>query len=320
MSEEESSKEEQDAGAPAWVMTFADLMSLLMCFFVLLLAFSEMDVQKFKTLSGSMKQAFGVQREIRADEIPKGTSIVAQEFSPGIPQPTPFQVVQQQTSDDTKDNLQFNEGSDGDKKNIAQRMYQAAIESIREEAEKLVEDLKEEIETGMLEIEWSETEITVRLKEKSTFNSGEAKLKSSSFEIIDRVAKSLNKIDGNIIVAGHSDNVPINTYQYRSNWELSAARAANVVHHLAKKNRVNENRMQMRAHAETKPLVPNDTWENRARNRRVEIIIIGNNHLFEGLHNNFSIDDVNQVMSLEETIEGEATDNAESENDSASSG
>ncbi len=296
MNEEESSSEDEgDSGAPAWVMTFADLMSLLMCFFVLLLAFSEMDVQKFKQLSGSMKQAFGVQRMIKADEIPKGTSIVAQEFSPGIPQPTPFQVIQQETSDDTKDNLQFNEGSEGKRKNIAERMYQAAIESIREEAEKLVEDLKEEIETGMLEIEWSETEITVRLKEKSTFNSGEAKLKPSSFEIIDRVSKSLNKIEGNIIVAGHSDNVPINTYDYRSNWELSAARAANVVHHLTNKKRIDANRIQMRAHAETKPLVPNDSWENRARNRRVEIIIVGNNHLFEGLHNNFSVEQVDQI-------------------------
>ena len=304
MSEEEAPpKEEQDAGAPAWVMTFADLMSLLMCFFVLLLAFSEMDVQKFKTLSGSMKQAFGVQRQIKADEIPKGTSIIAQEFSPGVPQPTPMQIIQQQTSDDTKDNLEFNEGDEGDSKNLAERMYTAAIESIREEAEKLVEDLKEEIETGMLEVEWSETEITVRLKEKSTFNSGEARLKSSSFQIIDRVSKSLNKIKGNVIVAGHSDNVPINTYEYRSNWELSAARAANVVHHLTKKNRVDPNRIQMRAHAETKPLVPNDTRENRARNRRVEIVIVGNNHLFEELHNSFGVDQVDQVAAEVETIE-----------------
>ena len=294
--EAQSSAEEGDAGAPAWVMTFADLMSLLMCFFVLLLAFSEMDAQKFKQLSGSMKQAFGVQREIKADDIPKGTSIIAMEFSPGIPQPTPFQIVEQETTDDTKDNLKFNEGSEGNKKNLAERMYAAAVESVREEAEKLVVDLKEEIETGMLEVEWSEAEITVRLKEKSTFNSGEAKLKDASFEIIDRVAKSLNKIEGNIIVAGHSDNVPISTYEYRSNWELSAARAANVVHHLTNNARVDPYRVQMRAHAETKPLVPNDNQENKARNRRVEIVIVGNNHLFDELHNNFSVDDVNQVV------------------------
>jgi len=294
--EEQSSQEEGDAGAPAWVMTFADLMSLLMCFFVLLLAFSEMDAQKFKQLSGSMKQAFGVQRQIKADDIPKGTSIIAMEFSPGIPRPTPFQIVQQETTDDTKDNLEFSEGSDDRKKSIAERMYVAAVESVREEAEKLVEDLKEEIETGMLEVEWSEAEITVRLKEKSTFNSGEAKLKSSSFQIIDRVSKSLNKIQGNIIVAGHSDNVPINTYEYRSNWELSAARAANVVHHLTKKGSVDPYRVQMRAHAETKPLVPNDSRENKARNRRVEIVIVGNNHLFDELHNNFGVDDIDRAV------------------------
>ena len=296
-------QEEQDEGAPAWVMTFADLMSLLMCFFVLLLAFSEMDVLKFKQLSGSMKSAFGVQRDITADEIPKGTSIITQEFSPGIPQPTPIKVIEQETSDDTKNNLQFNEGSDGEKKNLAVRMYEAAIESIREEAEKLVEDLKEEIESGMLEVEWSEAEITVRLKEKSTFNSGEAKLKSSSFKIIDRVSESLNKIEGNIIVAGHSDNVPINTYEYRSNWELSAARAANVVHYLTRGNRVVPDRIQMRAHAETRPLVPNDTRENRARNRRVEIVIVGNNYLFEQLHNSFSVDDVNTVVQGTEPVD-----------------
>jgi chemotaxis protein MotB len=297
MSDEEQAPAEEEGGdVPAWVMTFADLMTLLMCFFVLLLAFSEMDAQKFKQLSGSMKLAFGVQREIKADDIPKGTSIIAMEFSPGIPQPTPFQIVEQQTSDDTKDNLEFSEGSDTDKKNLAEKMYAAAVESVREEAEKLVEDLKEEIETGMLEVEWSEAEITVRLKEKSTFNSGEAKLKTSSFQIIDRVSQSLNEIEGSIIVAGHSDNVPINTYEYRSNWELSAARAANVVHHLTKEGNVDPYRVQMRAHAETMPLVLNDSLENKARNRRVEIVIVGNNHLFEELHNNFSIDDVKQVV------------------------
>ncbi len=294
--EEQSSSEEGDAGAPAWVMTFADLMSLLMCFFVLLLAFSEMDAQKFKQLSGSMKQAFGVQRQIKADDIPKGTSIIAMEFSPGIPQPTPFQIVEQQTTDDTKDNLDFSEGSDSDNKNIAAQMYEAAVESIREDAEKLVKDLKDEIEEGMLEVEWSESEITVRLKENSTFNSGEAKLKSTFYNVIDRVSASLNKIDGNVIVAGHTDNVPINTYEYRSNWELSAARAANVVLHLTKKGKVDSNRVQIRAHAETKPLVSNSTQDNKARNRRVEIIIVGNNHLFKGLHNSFSIDSVEQVI------------------------
>ncbi len=301
--EDQGASEEADAGAPAWVMTFADLMSLLMCFFVLLLAFSEMDVEKFKQLSGSMKQAFGVQREIKADEIPKGTSVVSTEFSPGIPQPTPFKVVEQQTTDDTKENLEFAEGDKSENKKVAEKIYEAAVLRIRDEAEKLIAKLKREIDEGMLEVEWSESEITIRLRERSTFNSGEAKLKSSFFKVIERVSETLNKIDGNIIVAGHTDNVPISNYEYRSNWELSAARAANVVHYLITKGKVDSGRIQIRAHADTKPLVANNSWENRAKNRRVEIIIAGNEKLFIELNDNFNIDQLERTTMQDAGIE-----------------
>ena len=83
----------QDEPGGAWIMTFADLMSLLMCFFVLLLSFAEMDLNKFKAIAGSMKLAFGVQRDIKAPDNPVGTSIIAQEFSPGRPQPTAINQV-----------------------------------------------------------------------------------------------------------------------------------------------------------------------------------------------------------------------------------
>ena len=87
-----------DEEGGGWIMTFADLMSLLMCFFVLLLSFAEMDLNKFKAISGSLKLAFGVQREIKADAIPMGTSIIAQEFSPARPQPTASLPVRQPAS------------------------------------------------------------------------------------------------------------------------------------------------------------------------------------------------------------------------------
>ena len=76
---------QQKKGAPAWMATFADLATLLMCFFVLLLSFSEMDVLKFQQIAGSMKNAFGVQNVLNVNDIPKGTSIIAQEFRPGRP-------------------------------------------------------------------------------------------------------------------------------------------------------------------------------------------------------------------------------------------
>ena len=99
-------------GLPAWMGTFADLMSLLMCFFVLLLSFSEMDVLKFKQIAGSMKFAFGVQNKIEVKDIPKGTSIIAQEFRPGKPEPTPIEVIQQQTMEMTQQMLEFQAGDE----------------------------------------------------------------------------------------------------------------------------------------------------------------------------------------------------------------
>jgi len=95
----------ESAGVPAWVMTFADLMTLLMCFFVLLLAFSEMDAAKFKELSGSMKDAFGVQTEVEVRTIPKGTSVIAREFSPGKPEETALNEVRQFTIDSNQNTL-----------------------------------------------------------------------------------------------------------------------------------------------------------------------------------------------------------------------
>ncbi|TMP53462.1 flagellar motor protein MotB, partial [Pseudoalteromonas citrea] len=99
-------------GLPAWMGTFADLMSLLMCFFVLLLAFSEMDVLKFKQIAGSMKFAFGVQNKIEVKDIPKGTSVIAMEFTPGKPEPTPIETIQQQTVEMTQQMLEFQAGDE----------------------------------------------------------------------------------------------------------------------------------------------------------------------------------------------------------------
>jgi chemotaxis protein MotB len=80
-------------GLAPWMATFADLMALLMCFFVLLLSFSEMDVLKFKQIAGSMKFAFGVQNKIEVKDIPKGTSVIAMEFRPGRPDLTPIDTI-----------------------------------------------------------------------------------------------------------------------------------------------------------------------------------------------------------------------------------
>ncbi|KRT60018.1 flagellar motor protein MotB, partial [endosymbiont of Ridgeia piscesae] len=100
-----------EAGLPAWLATFADLMSLLMCFFVLLLSFATIDAVRFKKMAESMKDAFGVQREIPANEIVKGVSVIKQEFSTGKPEPTVIDEIRQITTDEEQENLEINVGS-----------------------------------------------------------------------------------------------------------------------------------------------------------------------------------------------------------------
>jgi chemotaxis protein MotB len=142
-------------GLPAYMGTFADLMALLMCFFVLLLSFAEMDVLKFKQIAGSMKVAFGVQNKVRVRDIPKGTSIIAKEFSPGKPQPTVIEAVMQQTIDVTRETLDFDEAEEDenegegmdDKKGEGPGTDKANAEekSTDEPKEKLADEPKEEL-------------------------------------------------------------------------------------------------------------------------------------------------------------------------------
>jgi len=253
-------------GLPAYMGTFADLMSLLMCFFVLLLSFAEMDALKYKMVVKSLDNAFGVQRDVAANEIPKGTSIIAQEFSPGDPRPTPLKEVRQDTIDETRDALKVKV----DPKDVAEQQ----AKEIAEEAEKFKQALEGEIEQGLIDVETQLNRIVIRIREKGSFPSGDARLNKGFLPIIAKIQSVLIKTDGQIAVAGHTDDIPINTPRYRSNWELSTSRATSVVHELLRNGEMPPERFVLEGYAETQALAPNDTADNRAKNRRVEIIIL----------------------------------------------
>lgn len=282
-------------GLPAYMGTFADLMSLLMCFFVLLLSFAEMDALKYKMVVKSLDNAFGVQREVAANAIPKGTSIIAQEFSPGEPRPTPLKEVRQDTIDETRDALKI--------KMDAEDVAKQQAKDIAEEAEKFKQALEGEISEGLIDVETESNRIIIRIREKGSFPSGDARLNRAFIPIIDKIHDVLAKTDGKIAVAGHTDNIPINTPRYRSNWELSTSRAASVVHELLKNGDIPAERFLLEGYADTQPLMPNDTAENRSRNRRVEIIILKSS-ILDGVTK--SIESLNKEY---DAIEGEVTKN-----------
>lgn len=265
-------------GLPAWLATFGDLMSLLMCFFVLLLSFSEMDVLKFKQLAGSMREAFGVQNQIKVEDIPKGTSIIAQEFSPGRPEPTPLNEVRQMTVNNDMNTLDIRskEGdSDSPDKEAgeAQELQKQQEQEAKEEAVEFAAALAQEIGEGSVEVETDGKKIIIRIKEKGSFDSGSAELKFESIPVLAKIRDVLLNVKGNVAIEGHSDNIPYAGRRFESNWDLSVARALAVAHELFGDPRIDQSRFKVLGLADTKPLVPNDTRVNRVKNRRVEIIV-----------------------------------------------
>ncbi len=257
------------AGAPLWLATFADLMSLLMCFFVLLLSFATMDISKFKKLAGSMNEAFGVQSTISANEIPMGTSIIAQHFSPAQTTPSALDEIKQSTEQEDK-KLSM---SVDDMEQVKQQLLQIKLDEIEAQAIKIEESLEEEIKEGLVSVETDGLKIVIRIDEKGSFPSGAAVLKAGFEPVMEKITEAVNGSVGEVYVAGHTDNIPISTDWYRSNWELSASRSVTVAHFMLKNKNTDAKRVIIQGYADTRPLVDNDSAENRAKNRRVEIII-----------------------------------------------
>jgi chemotaxis protein MotB len=280
--------------------TFADLMSLLMCFFVLLLSFSEMDVLKFKQIAGSMKFAFGVQNKIEVKDIPKGTSFIAQEFRPGKPDPTPIEIMQQQTEEITQQMLEFHEGEDdsaggrrsqegdlrgGKTDNTAEQDSSKSLQEAKEELEKaaqelvdkllkkIAEELEDQIEDGAVELESFGQQVTIRIRENGSFPSGSAYLQPQFKPVIRKIGELLTTLPGEIMVSGNTDNRGVDSELFSSNWDLSSKRAVAIAHELIKVNGFSASRLSVVGHADTRPLVPNTTIANRRKNRRVEISI-----------------------------------------------
>ena len=280
-------------GLPAWMGTFADLMSLLMCFFVLLLAFSEMDVLKFKQIAGSMKFAFGVQNKIEVKDIPKGTSVIAMEFRPGRPDPTPIEQLQQQTIDMTQQMLEFQAGDEdsaggrqkqrGEQRGGASQQtatdssasasQAAAQEQTNELMKKVAQQLEKQILDGSIEMESLGQQITIRIRENGSFSAGSAFLQPQFVPILRQIGTLLADVPGEIEISGHSDSQQISNELYRSNWDLSAQRAVAVAEELRRAQGFDESRMEVVGRADTVPLATNDQAGDRSRNRRVEISI-----------------------------------------------
>lgn len=229
-------QEEQSGGAPEWMVTFSDAMTLLMVFFILLFSMSTIDEKKEAQLTTAFNDIFNG----------GGTNPISN----------------QGVGDDIFMN---DEGTD-----IAEQENPIH--------ETLLETLKDVIYNKGLQdfisVERVERGVSVVLVDSLLFQSGRSDLKMESKEVLLDIASVLNEIDNQIIIEGHTDNLPINTYMFASNWELSTARALVVTRFLVEHAGVKPTRISAQGYGEFKPIVLNDTPENKARNRRVNILIL----------------------------------------------
>lgn len=230
-------------GLPAWVMTFADLMSLLMCFFVLLLSFAQMDVVKFRDVAGSMRDAFGQDMSSRV---------------PGTLNDQADKTFEMDSAASSKD-------STGERR-PGQSPMSADMEALHDA-------LAKELSSGVVTIEDGGGKIAVRIDQVQAFPSGSSDLLPGFLQVLDKVAEVLVDSDAAVHVDGHTDNVPISGGRFHSNWELSAARAASVATRLLENRQLDSGRFEIRGHADTKPLFPNDSPDHRAANRRIEVVL-----------------------------------------------
>ena len=289
-------KQRASAGAPAWMATFADLSTLLLSFFVLLLSFSEMDVNKYKQIAGSMRMAFGVQHEEFAKHPPMGTSFVARDFTPGQPSHSIFAksaLPQPHLSDFIRPmppGIPIETANIGSRSLVSQppQPIIAAAGQARANLIKLQDLFREEIDSGLIEVAQIGAQIVIRIRERGSFPSGSAELIKPFLPAVRKIGEAIKMTEGEVIIAGHTDNVPIHNSQFRSNWDLSAARAVTLLHKLQTVYAVDPNRITVAGHADTRGLVPNDTAHHRARNRRVEIRLING----DGLELTRSVKDV----------------------------
>ena len=219
-----------DINTNAWMDTYADTITLLLTFFILLYSMSSTDNEKLKVIAAALKgEITGIPTKL--EDTPDALEGVLEQ---GIGLKNPYDALVEQVQDIINES--------------------GLTESIK---------IREE-----------DTGIVLQLSESILFDTGRADLKPESTKVLDIISKLIPSIQNDIMVQGHTDNVPINSSTYKSNWELSTQRAVCVVKYFIENKGLDPTRFSATGYGEYKPLVDNTTSENRAINRRVDILIV----------------------------------------------
>jgi chemotaxis protein MotB len=233
---EEEEEDSQKLSAPAWVVQYGDMMSLLLVFFIMLFSLSEIDADKYRALSEAIREAFGSVKAQQLFTDPRATESLIEEAG-------------------------------------------ARNDAILQELRSIIPQTY----PGALPDEFSGQSYIMRIPGEVLFETGKADLRPEVTSTLHDIAALLQRRpEMHLRVDGHTDNVPIHNERFQSNWELSAARALAVVHYLINECGVQPERLSAAAFGESHPIVPNDTPEQRAMNRRVEFRFVNAERQNEG--------------------------------------
>lgn len=223
--------------APQWMATYSDMVTQLLAFFVILFSISVVDVQRFQALLSAFRASVGILHTGRTFE---QRTLVGNPPVAISPEPTGVQVTLQ----------------------------------LQEVLRELASQLEANGLSSSVELVPEERGLVVRLADRVLFDLGKADLRPEAKRVLDVLAGVLARLPNSVRVEGHTDDLPIRTERFPSNWELSAARATTVVRYFVEGHRLDARRFSAAGYGEYHPLVPNTSAANRQKNRRVEVVIL----------------------------------------------
>ncbi|MFC4022504.1 flagellar motor protein MotS [Oceanobacillus longus] len=245
-------KRKKNSGAPKWMVTYSDMVTLILVFFILLFSMSQIDHVKFDAISESFQNR-----------------MIFDFFPSPVPMENPTESTDHMESGEETN--EFDTPTQMD--NVTDRDEPEKEDSLNDLVHNVENYLDEYELNNVISADRTERGVVLVLQESILFDSGEANILDEGQPFLDRIGTLLSDIPNHVKVEGHTDSRPISNYRFPSNWELSGARASSVVRYLISENDLDIARFSTVGYADTRPLVPNSP-ENWSQNRRVEIVIL----------------------------------------------
>ncbi len=252
-------KHEKEPNHERWLVSYADFITLLFAVFVTLYAMSQTDKHKVEALVASMRESFGY---LKTGASAEQVNVVESTDLRAIPSIKPEVLTP---------------GKGGEDKGVHRNRSHADTKEFQEIKTTIEEYMAVHGDQDKVSVGITKRGLVVSLKEAGFFNSGSSEVKKSSLELLSKVADSLSSYSNPIRVEGNTDDVPIRSAAFKSNWELSTARATNIVHYLIDAYGFAPDKISAVGYGEYRPIADNSTEEGRRKNRRVDIVLLSKN-------------------------------------------